>query len=59
MTDAATRICPIGCSPVELVNEMRALPLRTAVMEKWLWRNAARLLKMEIEAPSAPGLDVH
>jgi predicted TIM-barrel fold metal-dependent hydrolase len=34
----------IGRPPAELVAEMRALPLRGAVMEKWMWRNAARLL---------------
>lgn len=28
----------------ELVTEIRALPLDDAVLEKWLWRNAARLL---------------
>jgi hypothetical protein len=30
--------------PAELVAEMRALPLPPDVLEKWLWRNAARLL---------------
>jgi predicted TIM-barrel fold metal-dependent hydrolase len=34
----------LGRSPAELVAELRALPLRPAVLEKWLWRNAARLL---------------
>lgn len=34
----------IGRPPAELVAEMRALPLRGVVMEKWLWRNAARVL---------------
>jgi predicted TIM-barrel fold metal-dependent hydrolase len=34
----------IGRAPAELVGEMRAVPLREAVMEKWLWRNAARIL---------------
>lgn len=36
----------IGRPPAELVAEMRAVPLRTGVMEKWLWRNAARLLRL-------------
>ena len=34
----------IGRQVRELLDEFRALPLRPAVMEKWLWRNAARLL---------------
>ncbi|MBX3024122.1 amidohydrolase [bacterium] len=34
----------IGRPVRELVDELRALPLRPAVMEQWLWRNAARLL---------------
>ena len=34
----------IGRAPAELVAEMRAVPLRAAVMEKWLYGNAARLL---------------
>jgi hypothetical protein len=34
----------IGRSPAELLAEFRALPIRPHVMEKWLWRNAARLL---------------
>ena len=34
----------IGRPPAELVAEMRALPIAPAVAEKWLWRNAARLL---------------
>jgi uncharacterized protein len=37
----------IGRPPVELVAEMRALPLPPAILEKWLWRNAARLLGLE------------
>lgn len=43
----------IGREPAELVGEMRAVPLRPAVMEKWLWRNAARLLGLD-EASIAP-----
>jgi predicted TIM-barrel fold metal-dependent hydrolase len=27
-----------------VLDEFRALPLRPAVMEKWLWHNAARVL---------------
>lgn len=34
----------IGRPPAELLAEFRALPLPPAIMEKWLWRNAARLL---------------
>jgi len=34
----------IGRPPAELLGEFRALPIKPAVMEKWLWRNAARLL---------------
>ena len=41
----------IGRPPAELLAEFRALPIRPAVMEKWLWRNAARLLKLDREAP--------
>ena len=40
-----------GRPPAELLAEFRALPIRPAVMEKWLWRNAARLLKLDREAP--------
>ncbi len=35
----------LGRDPGELVAEMRALPLRREVMEKWLWRNAEEVLK--------------
>ncbi len=41
----------LGRSPAALLEEFRALPVDAAVMEKWLWRNAARLLGLE-EAPS-------
>jgi hypothetical protein len=34
----------LGRSPAELLAEFRALPVKPQVMEKWLWRNAARLL---------------
>jgi len=36
----------IGRSPAELLGEFRALPVKPEVMEKWLWRNAAALLKL-------------
>lgn len=40
--------------PLELVTEFRALPIAAAVMEKWLWRNAARLLGLgDVTAPAA------
>ena len=34
----------LGRRPAELVGEMRALPVAPAVLEKWLYGNAARLL---------------
>jgi predicted TIM-barrel fold metal-dependent hydrolase len=34
----------LGRRPAELVAEMRALPVEPAVLEKWLYGNAARLL---------------
>jgi predicted TIM-barrel fold metal-dependent hydrolase len=37
----------LGRRPAELVAEMRALPVETAVMEKWLHGNAARLMGLE------------
>jgi predicted TIM-barrel fold metal-dependent hydrolase len=37
----------IGRSQAELLAEFRALPIKAAVMEKWLWRNAAALLGLE------------
>jgi predicted TIM-barrel fold metal-dependent hydrolase len=37
----------LGRRPAELVAEMRALPVEPAVMEKWLHRNAARLMGLE------------
>ena len=40
----------IGRVPAELVGEMRSLPLRLEVMEKRLWRNAARVLGIGPEA---------
>jgi len=42
----------IGRAPAELLAEFRALPIKREVMEKWLWRNAARLLKLEGAASS-------
>jgi len=37
----------LGRAPADLVTEFRALPVRAEVMEKWLWRNAARLLGLD------------
>ncbi len=37
----------LGRSPAELVGEFSALPIKPEVMEKWRWRNAARLLGLE------------
>jgi len=34
----------IGRAPKDLLAEFRALPVSADVMEKWLWRNAAKLL---------------
>ena len=46
----------IARPPGELVQEMKGLPIRPEVLEKWLWRNAARLLgiaESEICPPKA------
>jgi predicted TIM-barrel fold metal-dependent hydrolase len=40
----------LGAPPAELVREFRALLIRPEVMEKWLWRNAARLLRLDEHA---------
>lgn len=37
----------LGQRPAELVRDFRKLPLKPEVMEKWLWRNPARLLDSE------------
>ena len=37
----------LGRRPAELVTEMRALPVEPAVMEKWLYGNAARLMGLD------------
>jgi predicted TIM-barrel fold metal-dependent hydrolase len=37
----------LGRKPLELLNEFEALPLRPAVKEKWLWRNASMLLDLD------------
>ena len=37
----------IGRAPADLLAEFRALPIKREVMEKWLWKNAARLLKLD------------
>lgn len=36
----------LGRRPAGLLAEFRALPVRPEVMEKWLWRNAAALLRI-------------
>jgi uncharacterized protein len=36
----------LGRPPVDLVREFRGLPVRPAVMEQWLYGNAARVLKL-------------
>lgn len=38
----------IGRSPADLLAEFRALPIKPEVMEKWLWRNSARLLGLSM-----------
>jgi hypothetical protein len=37
----------LGRRPAELMAEMRALPVEPAVMEKWLYGNAARLMGLD------------
>jgi predicted TIM-barrel fold metal-dependent hydrolase len=45
----------IARPPGELVQEMKGLPIRREVLEKWLWRNAARLLGIpESEVSAQP-----
>ncbi len=39
----------LGRRPVDLLRELRELPIRPDVLEKWTWHNAARL--MGIKAP--------
>ncbi len=34
----------IGRQPEELINELKALPLKPGILEKWLYTNAAKLL---------------
>lgn len=36
----------IGCPPATLVSEFRSLPIKADIMEKWLWKNAATLLRI-------------
>lgn len=36
----------LGRKPARLVDEFSALPIKAEVKEKWLWRNAATLLKL-------------
>ena len=44
----------LGRSAAELLAEFRALPIKSDVMEKWLWRNAARLLGLDTTSPMPP-----
>jgi predicted TIM-barrel fold metal-dependent hydrolase len=37
----------LGRRPSELLAELRELPVRSEVMEKWLWRNAATLMGLD------------
>jgi predicted TIM-barrel fold metal-dependent hydrolase len=37
----------LGRSPVELVEEFRALPLKPEVMDRWLYHNAHELLALD------------
>ena len=37
----------LGRAPAELVAEFRQLPIDPAVMQKWLYGNAARVLAMD------------
>jgi predicted TIM-barrel fold metal-dependent hydrolase len=37
----------LGRPPAELLAEFRALPIKPEVMEKWLWRNAATVLRLD------------
>jgi predicted TIM-barrel fold metal-dependent hydrolase len=39
----------IGRTPAELVDELRALPLKPEVRRKWTWENAMQLLELESE----------
>jgi predicted TIM-barrel fold metal-dependent hydrolase len=53
----------IGRPARELVDELRDLPISDVVLEKWLWRNAARLLGLgglggtPTPGPSPPALE--
>jgi predicted TIM-barrel fold metal-dependent hydrolase len=40
----STVVIVMAGQPPKLANEMRALPLPPAVLERWLWRNAAEEL---------------
>ena len=42
----------IGAAPAMLVDEMRAVPVKPEILEKWLWKNAAALLGID---PAAIG----
>lgn len=45
----------IGAAPAMLVDEMRAVPLRPGIQEKWLWKNAAALLGIDPASVKVPG----
>jgi len=36
----------LGTTPAALIEEVKALPLKEAVIEKWLGGNAARVLEL-------------
>jgi uncharacterized protein len=48
----------LGRAYSELVSEMTALPLPQAVLERWLWRNAANLLSLGVTAAGEAGSPV-
>jgi predicted TIM-barrel fold metal-dependent hydrolase len=45
----------LGRPPGELVDELRALPVEAPILEKWLWRNAAKLLGLGSSPGGAAG----
>jgi predicted TIM-barrel fold metal-dependent hydrolase len=38
----------LGRRPADLLSEMRALPIRRGIFDKWLWRNAAALMGIDV-----------
>jgi len=40
----------LGRRPADLLDELRSLPIRPEVLEKWLWRNAAALMKIDVSS---------